>query len=514
MNIKKILIGGFILFILFIASPVQSIPLEIHGFLSQGYLQTDRGDYMVKTDDGTFKFNEMGFNVSNDISEDIRLGIQFISKSFGDLSENTSNVDWAYADYRWRNYLGFRFGRIKVPFGLYNEIRDIDMLRTSIFLPSCIYSESWRDTLKSIDGVGLYGYLSLNALGDINYQALTGHQHLSIDGGIAHYIERIGTFEITSLEAKKSYIGSVIWDLPIEGLSIGSSFLSNKFIEKSMIGDDFLYVPLRMATDTNAQLPEMLNQIMYEKTGSLETSKMISQNFIDLVIPQEYQKLDNKWPKEAIRNHHTVDFWILSLRYQLGDFTLSAEHLDMKLHNSYFLDDINLRRDSILWHAGGYYLSGTYNLQDWLEFGVYYSVFYDNKDDKSDEAYQKWNQLDSYKYSVAQLYQQSSKEIRKNFKNYANAFFAQSGQNVVLSDKDVESIELISNYEVNRIKYQDYNGWFKELVLSISSHINDQWTFKVEGHFIDGIALLDWTVNSGDIPRKRFLFASKVTFSF
>ena len=513
MNIKQIIKEAkyILVVMLFTTSPVQSNPLEIHGFLSQGYLQTDRGDYMIKAEDGTFKFNEMGINISSDISDDIRLGIQFISRAFGELSENASKVDWGYADYRWRNYLGFRFGRIKLPFGMYNEIRDIDMLRTSIFLPSSIYSESWRETTSSIDGLGIYGNISIDYMGDINYQALVGQLDISSSGGIAKYIERMGASETTNIEPKKTYNASITWDLPIDGLTIGSSFTSNKLIETAMIGDHFIYQPLRMATDTNAQLPGMINQVLQNKQVSIEDSSKITKNVIDFFVPQEYQSLDNKWPKEGTRNHNKLDYWILSLRYQWRDFTLSAEYLDARLNNEFFLGDISLSKKSNLWHSQGYYLSGAYALLDWLELGVYYSVFYDDTDNKHCEFYKEWNQLDSYKYSVAELYMSASQYIRQKFQYEVEK---ELGQSIDITEKDLETIELKPDYEVKRTKYNDYNGWFKELVLSMSAHINDQWTFKLEGHFIDGISLMDWTVNNGDIPRKRFLFASKVTFSF
>ena len=36
----------------------------IHGFISQGYLYSDKNDYLADTSDGTFQFNEMGINFS------------------------------------------------------------------------------------------------------------------------------------------------------------------------------------------------------------------------------------------------------------------------------------------------------------------------------------------------------------------------------------------------------------------------------------------------------------------
>ena len=32
--------------------------IDIHGFISQGFLKSDRNNFYAKTEDGTFRFNE------------------------------------------------------------------------------------------------------------------------------------------------------------------------------------------------------------------------------------------------------------------------------------------------------------------------------------------------------------------------------------------------------------------------------------------------------------------------
>jgi hypothetical protein len=62
-------------------------------------------------------------------------------------------TDWACADYRWRNGLGFRAGIIRQAHGLYNETREIDMLRTAILLPEGVYAENTRDFFSRLQGI-------------------------------------------------------------------------------------------------------------------------------------------------------------------------------------------------------------------------------------------------------------------------------------------------------------------------------------------------------------------------
>ena len=76
--------------------------------------------------------------------------MQLLGRKFGSERDPSVVVDWAYGDYRWRDQLGLRAGRIKLPYGLYNQERDVDMLRTSVLDQSKSLSKEIAD--KS-DGV-------------------------------------------------------------------------------------------------------------------------------------------------------------------------------------------------------------------------------------------------------------------------------------------------------------------------------------------------------------------------
>ncbi len=85
------------------------------------------------------------------------MGIQFFARDFGDQGNNDVIIDWAFADYTWRDYLGFRFGKFKTVQGLYGQGRDIDILRPTVLLPQSVYNENMRDFIVGVEGAGLYG---------------------------------------------------------------------------------------------------------------------------------------------------------------------------------------------------------------------------------------------------------------------------------------------------------------------------------------------------------------------
>ncbi|MEZ4526471.1 MAG: hypothetical protein R2941_11180, partial [Desulfobacterales bacterium] len=58
------------------AGPANAFELgdiEIHGFISQGYLLSDHNNYMADTEDGTFQFNETGISFGTELLDQLRV---------------------------------------------------------------------------------------------------------------------------------------------------------------------------------------------------------------------------------------------------------------------------------------------------------------------------------------------------------------------------------------------------------------------------------------------------------
>ncbi|MBU0992287.1 MAG: hypothetical protein KJ737_07310, partial [Proteobacteria bacterium] len=143
--------------------------VDIHGFISQGYLKSDNNNFLSETEDGSFQFNEMGINFNTSLTDDLRLGIQFFSRDLGKNGNDEVVVDWALADYHFRDWMGLRVGKMKIPINLYNESRDIDMLRTQVLLPQSVYAELYRDIYATQKGFCLYGDIMIGYMGRIAY---------------------------------------------------------------------------------------------------------------------------------------------------------------------------------------------------------------------------------------------------------------------------------------------------------------------------------------------------------
>ncbi len=137
---------------------------QVHGFATQGFVETTDNRFFGDSDDGSFNFTELGINVSYRATPSLLLAGQLLSRSAGDMYDGSPTVDFAVADWTvssdQESGYGIKLGRIKNPLGFYNETRDVAFTRPSIFLPQVIYFDAVRNLLLSSDGAHVYGRYS------------------------------------------------------------------------------------------------------------------------------------------------------------------------------------------------------------------------------------------------------------------------------------------------------------------------------------------------------------------
>ena len=147
----------------------------VSGLVSQGYFKATEYDHIIANSaKGTAEFNEAILTVMALPAERVRIGIQVIARDAGDIGNNNVLLDWAFGDYRWRDWLGFRAGKIKMKMGLYNMGQDVDMLRTTVYLPQSAYSVTWRDYALAHEGISIYGNHDIGALGNLEFEGYIG----------------------------------------------------------------------------------------------------------------------------------------------------------------------------------------------------------------------------------------------------------------------------------------------------------------------------------------------------
>ena len=136
--------------------------VQIHGFLSQGLINTSANKFFGNSEDNVSPdFRELGINGSWRPLPDLQFSTQIVSRRAGAADDDDLRVDYGLVDYSFlsdeENLWGLRLGRIVNPIGLYNDTRDVAFTRPSILLPQSIYFDSARNLLLSGDGGQIYG---------------------------------------------------------------------------------------------------------------------------------------------------------------------------------------------------------------------------------------------------------------------------------------------------------------------------------------------------------------------
>ena len=210
----------------------QQLPqnVELHGFGSWNSGATNnRNLYLGGKWKGSSMTSDAGFNISGEVNEKVSFMTQV--KFAFDGATNPS-LDYAFAQYKFRDDLKLRAGQVRQPFGLYTEVMDVGTLHPFLYLPQSQYGPT-AVVAEAYRGVGLTGNVNLPGLGGMSmdydiyggglnrkeaeftldmYRALQGRKPF---GSVGH---EVGT-EVTD----QLYGGRAMFNLPIEGLRVGIS---------------------------------------------------------------------------------------------------------------------------------------------------------------------------------------------------------------------------------------------------------------------------------------------------
>jgi hypothetical protein len=198
--------------------------IGVHGTLSQGVLFGSGNNYLtMNTNDGTARWSEASLNLSAAISDKLHAGVQAHSYVMGQIGRGNVQVDWAYADYSAKSWLGFRGGKLKAPMGLFNEVEDTDTLYNWALLPQGMYEAEYRSYNVPVVGGAVYGNITLPVGGNLTYQLFGGRRGVASNDG-----SPLLTWQLYGIDQRAisgyTYGGDFKWRTPIRGLTAGVSF--------------------------------------------------------------------------------------------------------------------------------------------------------------------------------------------------------------------------------------------------------------------------------------------------
>ena len=292
--------------------------VQVHGFLSQGFIKTTDNRFFGDSDDGSTEFTELGVNASFRATPSVLLSGQLLSRRAGDMYDGSPTIDYGLLDWNIVNTqessYGLMFGRIKNPLGLYNETRDVAFTRPSIFLPQQVYFDKVRNLLLSADGAQVYGR-TFDALGS-------------------------WTFNFG--------VGTTPVDTNVEVTFLGRDFAG------SLESDGVSYVG-RIAYET-------LDSSWRFALSGASTNMAFSSGSGDPIGSGEVEVL----------------YWIASVQYNAERFSITAEYMEEPVELDGFGPLLDNRDSTVQ----GYYLQGSYMLRDNLEWVVRYAEGFADKNDR------------------------------------------------------------------------------------------------------------------------------------
>lgn len=202
-------------------------PIQVHGFASQGFVHTDGNNWltMYSSHVGSGEFTDFGLNAATQWNDHLRVGAQFFDRNLGQLGGWSPSLDWAFADYRFKNWFGMRGGKVKTVLGLYNNSQDLDFVRTFALLPQSVYPTDVRDSTIAHLGGDLYGSIALpRRMGTLSYTAYAGHREDNEHSGYPYLLSQFQT-RFKSFGGLQ-YGADLRWQTPVNGLLVGASRLN------------------------------------------------------------------------------------------------------------------------------------------------------------------------------------------------------------------------------------------------------------------------------------------------
>ena len=299
---------------------VDGRDVQFHSFLSQGFAFSNDNNYLtMKTSQGSFAMTDLAVNVSMPVTDKFRVGAQMYVNDLGNLGDWHPMLDWAVADYKFKDWFGIRGGKVKTVLGLYNDTQDMEFLHTFALLPQSMYPLDMRSSTIAHTGADLYGEIPLKRLGALSYTAYVGQRKDSLYGGYPYLLENFGI----SLKDYGGRVegGDLRWKTPLKGLLAGASHMA-----EAITG-----------------------------TGTVDLSVV----FGGPSGPSPY--------KEWSKKDQTDQFYG---QYAIGNLRVDSEYRRYWRDQEIFSGQFEVTTDVRSW-----YVAAAYRVSKRLEFGSYYSRF-------------------------------------------------------------------------------------------------------------------------------------------
>lgn len=136
--------------------------VRVQGFAAQALIGTSHNNFFGDSqDEASSEFTEAGLHATWQVRDRLLAAGQLLYRRAGESDDDGLRLDYAHLDWRFHqsdsHQIGARLGKVKIPYGLYNETRDVPFTRPGILLPQSVYFDNSRSLVLAAPGVFLYG---------------------------------------------------------------------------------------------------------------------------------------------------------------------------------------------------------------------------------------------------------------------------------------------------------------------------------------------------------------------
>ncbi len=208
-------------------------------FLSQALIYTSDNNFFSDSDDTvSAEMWEAGVLLNVALAERWDYSMQLLGRRISEWSDEDIRLDYAFFSYALLNSqnhnAGFRAGRIRSSYGLYNETRDIPHTRTGIVMPQSVYFDKTRNTFFSSDGLEFYGHHDFDDR-RLSYQLFVSKPFADQDEA------RESLLPVNDVEGQHSLLAKVSYGNELDGLRTAFTYYRPQYkfdISEALIVSD------------------------------------------------------------------------------------------------------------------------------------------------------------------------------------------------------------------------------------------------------------------------------------
>ncbi|MGH7487348.1 MAG: hypothetical protein ACREMY_17370, partial [bacterium] len=188
------------------------------GYLTQAYAMSDGNQFLGITHKGTADYQTAALRIRADMTPDDAFVVQFAHIRIGNSNiqqlKNDVDVDWLYYQHNFGDN-SVKVGRVQIPFGIYNEVRDVGTL-LPFYRPSHNFYGDAAFGSETLEGIVLTRRQELGAgwslTGDLHYGNWK-FGNSDFQGG--YFFDKVDRSK-----------GAELWvDTPVSGLRFGAGVM-------------------------------------------------------------------------------------------------------------------------------------------------------------------------------------------------------------------------------------------------------------------------------------------------